>query len=609
MFKNFCSFIFDILLQKFKYIVVIDFEFKQPLGNSPMVVCMVAKDIISQKTHKLWLVGKKKIDFPFPIKDTLFVGHYLAAEVNCMLQLGLEKPFYMWDTWLENKKLYNGKLIKGFGLVDCCSRYGINYPLDKEQWRDVILGDKKDRDLMFLPAYSKEDQTGILEYCEVDVVATEQLFKKQITHIEKFNNIKDSKGAARLITQTLFHSRAIGVCAQIETNGIPIDEELYDDFQKYFPAIKAKTIEEINGKYDLYVDGVFKETKFAELLKRLGLSNRWPKTPKGKYKQDEKTYEKFKSFVPEIDEIRCAQFIISARKLKGYAVGKDSRSRAALNMFGQKTGRTNVSTAINPFGCPRFARTFVHPDKNKILVYADYKSQEPHIQAKLSGDTVMLEALQSGDVYIGTAKIAKAVPPDATKKSHPVERQIYKVSLLAINYGQEAYGLAAKLGCPLYEAKTIHRNIINAFKTYNAWSEAWTSKGMQRGYFKTMYGWKFHLTFKEICNPRSIKNWPIQSHGSEMIRHAIIDADAAGFEISMCVHDALLIHMDKKGCAEKIKKLKEIMSAASEKVIKYKIPVDVKIIKKHFEQESPDKEKWDSIYKKYIDFKNEGVRL
>jgi len=76
MFKNFSSYIFNILLQKFKHIVVFDFEFKQPLGNSPMVVCMVAKDIISQKTHKVWLVGKKKIDFPFPIKDTLFVGHY-----------------------------------------------------------------------------------------------------------------------------------------------------------------------------------------------------------------------------------------------------------------------------------------------------------------------------------------------------------------------------------------------------------------------------------------------------------------------------------------------------------------------------------------------------
>ncbi len=122
------------------------------------------------------LVGKKIINFPYPIDESLFVGHYLVAEVNCMLQLQLQKPKNLWDTWVENKKLYNGKIKKGYGLVDCLSRYGIEYPLDKDKWRDVILGKKDDRDKMFLPKYSKADQEGILDYCFTDVTTNEQLF-------------------------------------------------------------------------------------------------------------------------------------------------------------------------------------------------------------------------------------------------------------------------------------------------------------------------------------------------------------------------------------------------------------------------------------------------
>jgi len=592
--NNFLKF----LLRFFKYFLVLDFEFVQAKGSgeNPKLVCLVIKEIITQKTHRFWLLDKKKIKFPYPIQDSLFIGHYLVAEVNCMLQLGLEKPKNLFDTFIENKKFYNGKLKKGFGLEDCCARYKIEYPLDKDQMRDVIINN--------YPHYSRSQEKDILEYCETDVTTNEQLFLKQLRHLEVSQNLKTDKGFARVSSQALFHGRSMAVTAQMETNAIPIDEVLYDDFNKYYPEIRKATIREINNKYDLYENEVFKAAKFTKFLKKFNLHNRWPKTPTGKFKQDEKTYSRFSKFIPEIDEIKSALFITDAMKLKGYAKGSDNRSRTAINMFGQKTGRTNLSTAYNPFGAPRYGRTFIHPDDDSLLVYADFKSQEPHIQAHLSGDQNMKDALATGDIYLATAKLCKAVPESATKKSHPKEREIYKVSLLAINYGQEAESLSAKLGIPLYWAKHIHRSILKAYEKYNRWSDAYTARGMQRGYFKTKFGWKYHLTFKEAVNPRSIKNWPIQSHGSEMIRHAIIAVDDAGFEISLSVHDALLVHIKKKGWAKKILKLVQLMEEASEKVIGHKIPVEIKVIRKHFHQSDSDGEKWNKLYKKYLEAKN-----
>ncbi len=118
---------------------------------------------------------------------------------------------------------------------------------------------------------------------------------------------------------------------------------------------------------------------------------------------------------------------------------------------------------------------------------------------------------------------------------------------------------------------------------------------MQRGYFTTCYGWKYWITDKEIVNPRRLTNWPIQSHGSEILRRAIIDLDEAGFEISMIIHDAVLIHMKRKGSAKNIRKLKKIMSDAAEKVIGAAIPVDTNIIRKQFNQDGEHKERWKTL--------------
>ena len=57
-----------------------------------------------------------------------------------------------------------------------------------------------------------------------------------------------------------------------------------------------------------------------------------------------------------------------------------------MKLFGQITGRTNVSTAINPFGAPRRMRNIIGTDKNHYLIYADWKSQEAAIQGALSND-------------------------------------------------------------------------------------------------------------------------------------------------------------------------------------------------------------------------------
>ena len=57
------------------------------------------------------------------------------------------------------------------------------------------------------------------------------------------------------------------------------------------------------------------------------------------------------------------QHLLLMLKLKkGVCLGNDGRSRTDLKMFGQITGRTNVSTKESPFGAPRRMRNLIGTD-------------------------------------------------------------------------------------------------------------------------------------------------------------------------------------------------------------------------------------------------------
>ena len=75
------------------------------------------------------------------------------------------------------------------------------------------------------------------------------------------------------------------------------------------------------------------------------------------------------------------------------------------------------------------------------------------------------------------------------------------------------------------KATFIHAQIVKTYNVFQEWTKRITAKAMQRGYFLTKYGWKYWLSDREIQNPRRLLNWPIQSHGSEILRRAMIDLD------------------------------------------------------------------------------------
>src|SRR5262249_10086676 len=143
--------------------------------------------------------------------------------------------------------------------------------------------------------------------------------------------------------------------------------------------------------------------------------------------------------------IRELRHTLSQMRLNELAVGSDGRNRVLLSAFGSRTGRNQPSNSKFIFGPSAWLRSLIRPAPGRAIAYIDWSQQELAIAAALSGDTRMQEAYQSGDFYLKFAKMAGAVPPDATKRSHASQREQFKVVSLGVLYGLSADGLARKL--------------------------------------------------------------------------------------------------------------------------------------------------------------------
>ena len=62
---------------------------------------------------------------------------------------------------------------------------------------------------------------------------------------------------------------------------------------------------------------------------------------------------------------------------------------------------------------------------------------------------------------------------------------------------------------------------------------------MLTGSLHTVFGWHVHAG--ENSNPRSLRNFPMQANGAEMLRLACCLATERGIEVCAPVHDAVLI--------------------------------------------------------------------
>jgi hypothetical protein len=272
-----------------------------------------------------------------------------------------------------------------------------------------------------------------------------------------------------------------------------------------------------------------------------------------------------RAYPAEVGPIRELRHALSQMRLQELTVGRDDRNRYPLSAFRSRTGRNQPSNSKAIFGPAVWFRSLIRPAPGMAVAYIDWSQQELAIAAALSGDPNMQEAYRSGDFYLTFAKMAGAVPPDATRQTHAAVRDQFKTVALGVLYGLSAEGLARKLGVPVCKGRELLRMHQQTFRQFWKWSDRIEMEGMLNGRLRTVFGWPVHAG--PNVNPRSLRNFSMQANGAEMLRLACCLATERGIAVCAPVHDALLVEGPADDIDAIVARTQEAMREASEVVL------------------------------------------
>ncbi len=541
-------------------VFLIDFEFRPENGregNTPEPVCLVVKDFLSGVTSRYWKDDiHSRSSAPFSVgRDALCVAYFASAEMDCFLKLGWQLPENVLDLYVEFRCLTNGTTPpNGAGLLGALLYFGL--PTIAAQHKDAM------RDLVLRGGpWNPQEQIDILDYCETDVCALQVLLPAMLPTLD--------------LPRALMRGRYMKAVSHMHATGTPIDTQMQTEIATYWDQIQDELIAQIDASYGVYEGRTFKTKNWADYLQREGIA--WPRLASGALELTDDTFKQMARIHPKVAPIRELRSALSEMRLSNITVGDDGRNRCLLSPFASKTGRNQPSNSRFIFGPSVWLRGLIKPTEGFCLVYIDYSQQEFGIAAALSGDEKMMEAYRSGDPYLAFAIQAGAVPQGATKQSHKAEREQFKACVLAVQYGMGEISLAQRINQPVARARQLLALHRQTYRTFWAWSDATQDEAILNGKLWTTFGWEIRV--KGQVNARSLRNFPMQGNGAEMLRIACIFLTEAGIRVCAPVHDAVLIELPLAVLEQGIAKAQGLMRQASRAVLgDFELGSDAKII-------------------------------
>jgi hypothetical protein len=476
---------------------------------------MVAQELRSGCKLRLWAdqLGPQP---PFAVTaDALFVAFFASAELGCFKALNWPMPARILDLYVEYRNSTNRLQQKGTKPIDSSLLAALAaHGLDKEEMRALILRGGP---------WSEEERAAILDYCESDVTALARLLPAMLPRID--------------LPRALLRGRYMAAVAAMEHAGTPIDVSTLRRLQAHWEDIQVELIHRIDEDYGVFDGLTFKYERFEAWLLKAGLP--WPRLETGKLDLSDEAFREAARAYPIVAPLRELRSALSELRLNDLQVGRDGRNRTLLSPFRARTSRNQPSNSKYIFGPAVWLRSLIKPPEGFGVAYVDFEQQEFGIAAALSGDPLMASAYASGDPYLAFAKQAGAVPQDATKQSHGATRELLKTCALAVQYGMGERGLALRIGQPPVVARDLLRAHRETYARFWQWSDHVVDRAVLTGSVYSCFGLVLHLA--PGANPRSVRNFPMQANGAEMLRLACCLATERGIEVCAPVHDAVLI--------------------------------------------------------------------
>jgi hypothetical protein len=545
-----------MMLQGFREIVLADFEFEIGIGERPVPVCCVAKELRSGRTFRIFQ-GEFGVKPPYATgPDVLFTAYYASAELGCYRALSWPAPERILDLFCEFRDRTNGlPTPAGAGLLGALTYFGLDgmAATEKKEIQQAIGSGT------WRGCHTPDE---ILDYCASDIDALERLLAVMSPAID--------------LPRALLRGRYMVAAAAMEWHGVPIDTETLARLHEGWTGIQDHLIAAVDADYGVYEGRSFREDSFAAWLNRNNIP--WSRLESGHLDLSDGTFRQMAKAYPAISPLRELRSSLSDLRLNDLAVGRDGRNRTMLSVFQARTGRNQPSNSKFIFGPSVWLRGLIKPPPGYGIAYIDWRQQEFAIAAALSGDAAMQAAYRSGDPYLTFGQQAGLIPADGTKATHKFERELCKQCVLATQYGMQAESLAARISQPTIVARDLLRAHRETYAVFWRWSDAVLDTAMSTNSLHTAFGWHVHIG--EDPNPRSLRNFVVQGNGAEMMRIAACLATERGVEVCAPVHDAFLICAPLERLEADITLMRQAMAEASRAVLAgFEIGTDVLIVK------------------------------
>jgi len=599
----------------------LDFEYIEAQDrNSQLTICGSFK-LNNNPTLFIKDLDKTHILFNSLPQNSQVFAYNIVAEIVTLLREGISidviRSFDWIDLWIESKMFMlthpdyyseNTSLKEG-----ALPTFKIPYPFDmKQDPINIILNGKGQ--------YTPEQWDLIKKYNIADVEVLPLL-------LDKLKELWVQYGVQ--YEEILLRGQFAVECAYqyYKSNGFPMDVEKITDVFTNRELIKYEIMQEVNTKtgFPIYraktkirpKELSFNIAGFEQYLKHYGLYNVWDKTANigdtdknGKLKKirvstKEDTFEKFlevDSFLSDnktlLESIYYGRNTIKQLNSTDLStlLTKDGYIKTPPFPFDQKSGRSSPKPSLGfVLNLVPWLRNCIKPKEGMAFISADWSQQEIALAGFFSQDKRLLESYQ-GDHYITNAIACGFVPPNATKKSHPKERDMMKPQSLGIIYGMGVKSMAFKVEAAMgwvhdkekveldiwtvKDGKFIKNQVLvskraydtanqfieghkNYYTDYWAYVEQHYYESISNGYYKTpITGW-YYFT-EPHHKPTQLQNIPNQASGAAIMQLGYIFASYAGLSIVCSLHDALYVECKIEDIENTKKTLLSCMAKAVE---------------------------------------------
>jgi len=339
-------------------------------------------------------------------------------------------------------------------------------------------------------------------------------------------------------------------CCDRQVRGIPLSRSSIRDSQKEWRE-EAQSFKHAITNGLINKQGEFNSELLAKLIAKRG-ELLWPVDETGAPKTDRATLEQLESELSNT-LLRLKNLYRDLGIMK-ISTDNDGRYRYWANPFGTKTGREcPKGPALNYW--PKGFRDLITPDTGQAVATIDFVSQEPAILAAFADDEQLIAAYENGDLYQYVQELG------AWGK---LSRKQIKRLVISFIYGADQFSIRKQFEVSALTAELWYSDLRRIFTKLTTWMDRNAYDAYSKGHIKSLdWGMAVHKS----TPIKSIKNWPIQAAGADILRRTCLQLAGANIDVVGALHDSVLIEVPLVNHKTSIATAQQIMQRASASVL------------------------------------------